>query len=143
MSCTFCTDDVRVKVPSFQKVTQILQYNIFHRDTIRLNFCLFEDIADCRDLRRISFKSFASIEIFRFRQSNNMKTNTISTLMIEIQLKACILHTKFALFCTLYYLRHGIEIFSDYSLLLAVTVLILEIVKRYKMRSNLFLKLSY
>ena len=38
---SFFIDDVRVKVPSFQKVTQILQYKIFHRGVIRLNFvCL-------------------------------------------------------------------------------------------------------
>ena len=49
MTCTFSTDDVRVKVPSFQKVTQFLQYKKFHRDIIRLNFCLFEDVPDCRD----------------------------------------------------------------------------------------------
>ena len=64
MTCTFCIDDVRVKVPSFQKVTQFLQYKIFHRDIIRLNFCLFEVIPDCHDLRRINFKSFVSIRIF-------------------------------------------------------------------------------
>ena len=40
---------------SFQKVTLFLQYKIFHRDVIRLHFCLFEDVTDCRDLRRISF----------------------------------------------------------------------------------------
>ena len=49
MTCTFCIDDVRVKVPSFQKVTQFLQYKIFHRDIIRLNVCLFEVIPDCHD----------------------------------------------------------------------------------------------
>ena len=64
MTRTFCTDDVRVKVPSFQKVAQFLQYKTFLRDIIRLNVCLFEDIPDCRDLRRISLKSFASIGIF-------------------------------------------------------------------------------
>ena len=32
--------------------------------------------------------------------------------------------TYFALFCTPYYLRHGIENFSDYSLLLDVIVLV-------------------
>ena len=64
MTCTFCTDDVRVKVPSFQKVTQFLQYKIFHRDIFRLIFCLFEVIPKCHDLRRINFKSFASIRIF-------------------------------------------------------------------------------
>ena len=61
MTCTFCTDDVRVKVSSFQKVTQFLQYKTFQRDIIRLIFCLFEDIPDCLHLRRIIFKSFASI----------------------------------------------------------------------------------
>ena len=41
ITCTFCTDKVRVKVPSFQNVTQFLQYRIFHRDSIRLFFvCL-------------------------------------------------------------------------------------------------------
>ena len=64
MTCTFCKDDVRVMVPSFQKVTQFLQYKILHRDIIRLNFCLFEVIPDCHDLRKINFKSFASIGIF-------------------------------------------------------------------------------
>ena len=34
------------------------------------------------------------------------------------------IHRKFALFCMPYYLRHSIEIFSDYSLLLDVTVLV-------------------
>ena len=64
MTCTFCTDVVRVKIPSFQKVTQCLQYKTFQRDIIRVNLCLLEDINDCRDLRRISLKSFASIGIF-------------------------------------------------------------------------------
>ena len=64
MTCTFCTDDVRVKEPSFLKVTHFLQYKTFLRDINRLIFCLFEDIPDCRDLKRISLKSFASIEIF-------------------------------------------------------------------------------
>ena len=39
----FFTDGVRVKVPSFQKFRQFLQYKMFHRDIIRLNFGLFED----------------------------------------------------------------------------------------------------
>ena len=41
MTCTFCTDDVIVKVSTFQKVTQFLQYKIFNRDIIRSIFvCL-------------------------------------------------------------------------------------------------------
>ena len=35
---TACTDDARVKVPSFQKVTFLLQYERFHRDAIHLFF---------------------------------------------------------------------------------------------------------
>ena len=57
-----------------------------------------------------------------------MKTNTISSLMIEIQPQACNLHTKFAVFCTTYYQRHGIEIFSDNLLPLALTVLIWKLI---------------
>ena len=32
MTGTSCTDDARVKLPSFQKVTFLLQYEIFQRD---------------------------------------------------------------------------------------------------------------
>ena len=49
MTDTSCTDDARVKVPTFQKVTFFLQYEMFHRDAIHLIFCLFEDVSDCRD----------------------------------------------------------------------------------------------
>ena len=45
---TSCTDDARVKVSSFQKVTFFLQYEIILRVAIHLNFCLFEDVSDCR-----------------------------------------------------------------------------------------------
>ena len=38
MTGTACTDDARVKVPSFQNVTFLLQYEIFHRDAIHLFF---------------------------------------------------------------------------------------------------------
>ena len=59
-----------------------------------------------------------------FLLRKSMKTNTTSSEIIEIQLYACNLHRKFALFCKPYYLRHSIEIFSDYSLLLDDTVLV-------------------
>ena len=36
MTCTSSTDEVRVKVSSFQKVAYFLQYTMFHRDVIRL-----------------------------------------------------------------------------------------------------------
>ena len=61
-----------------------------------------------------------------FLLRNNFKTNTTS---IEIQLYACNLHREFALFCTPYYLRHSIEIFNDYSLLLGVTALVAKLKK--------------
>ena len=56
MAGSSCTDDARVKVPLFQKVTFFLQYEILHRDAINLNFGLFEDISGCRDLSRTRFK---------------------------------------------------------------------------------------
>ena len=61
---------------------------------------------------------------------NNMKTNTTSSKIIEIQLYANNLHRKFALFYTPYYLRHGIEIFSVYSLLQDITVQIWKLKKK-------------
>ena len=39
MTGTACTDDARVKVSSFQKVTIFATYEIFHRDAIHL-FCV-------------------------------------------------------------------------------------------------------
>ena len=51
---------------------------------------------------------------YSFLLRNSMKANTTSS-EIEIQLYACNSHKKFALFCMPYYLRHGIEHFSDYS----------------------------
>ena len=61
MTHTSCTDEVRVMVPSFQIVTLFLRYKILNRDVINLRFCLFEDVTDYHDLRRINLKSFVSI----------------------------------------------------------------------------------
>ena len=74
---TSCTDDARVKVPSFQKVTFFQQYVIFHRDAIHLYFCLFEDVSDCRDYSQTRWKWFAAIRLL-FLLRNSMKTNTTS-----------------------------------------------------------------
>ena len=71
-----------------------------------------------------SFQSDSS-----FLSRNSMMTNTTSSLIIEIQLFACILHRKFALFCTPYFLWYGIEIFRDYVLLLDVTILVWKLNK--------------
>ena len=49
MTGTSCTDDARLKIPSCQKVTFFLHYEIFHRDVIRLYFCLFGAVSDCCD----------------------------------------------------------------------------------------------
>ena len=56
MTGTSCTDDARLKIPSCQKVTFFLHYEIFHRDVIRLYFCLFGAVSDCCDQRRTRFK---------------------------------------------------------------------------------------
>ena len=66
MTCISCTDGVRVKVPSFQKVTLFLRYEIFHRYVINLRFCLFEDVTDYHDFRRINLKCFVMITPFVF-----------------------------------------------------------------------------
>ena len=63
MSSTSSTDDARVKVPLFQKVTFFLQYELFHRDAIHLYFCLYENVSDCRDYKRTHFKSAALIRL--------------------------------------------------------------------------------
>ena len=85
-----------------------------------------------------------------FRLRNNMKTKTCSSLIKEIQLKACNFHIYFTLFCTPYYLRHDFEFFSAYSLLLDVIDLFWKVKKsikktEYKMdesSSNEFVLLS-
>ena len=78
MACTSCTDEVREKVPSFQKVTLFLQYN-------HLSFFLVEDVTGYSDARRINLKSFVSIGLVVFATQQH-KTNTFSRLIIEIML---------------------------------------------------------
>ena len=52
-------------------------------------------------------------------------------------------HTKFALFCTPYFLRHGIEFFSDYSLSLDGTVPIMKLKKEEENTVKLIFKVSH
>ena len=59
-----------------------------------------------------------------FVLSNNTKTCTIGRLIQRIQLLACNLDTEFAMLCTMYYLLHGCEFFSDFFFLQEVTVLL-------------------
>ena len=77
MTFTSCTDEVRVKVTSFQKVTLFLRHNLFHRDLINLRVCLFEDVTGCRDLASFTSNVLLRIELFVFFLHNNMKTTTI------------------------------------------------------------------
>ena len=112
MTGTSCTDDARELVPIFQKVTFFSTlYNIPQRVFVSLKMFLTGVIKD----KHASNDLLQSVSSFLLR--NNMKTNTTSSLIIEIQLNAYNLHMEFALFCTPYYLRHGIDIFSDYILI--------------------------
>ena len=61
-TCSSCTYEVRGKVPSFQKVTLFLRYKLFQRDVITVRFCLFGDVTDNRDLRRINPRNFVLID---------------------------------------------------------------------------------
>ena len=78
ITCTFRTDDVRVKVSSFQK-----SHNFFNIKYSTETLSLFEDVPDCRDLREYASQVLLQSES-SFLPRNNMKTNTISSLMIEI-----------------------------------------------------------
>ena len=66
MTCTSSTDEVRVKVFSFQKVTLFLRYKTFNRDVINLGFRLFEDFTDYCDWRRINRKKFCFDRTLQF-----------------------------------------------------------------------------
>ena len=59
-------DEVREKIPSFQKVTHFLGYKIFIGDAINLGICLCEDVSDYRDRRRINLKRFVLIGLYGF-----------------------------------------------------------------------------
>ena len=102
MTGTSSTADARVKVPSFQKITFFLQYEIFHRDAIHLYFvCMKMFLTAMIKDKHSSNDSLQSDSSFLLR--NNMMINTTSSLIIEIQLFACKLHRKFSLICTPYY----------------------------------------
>ena len=44
---TSCTDDARVKVPSFQKVTFFATIRNIQKRRHSFVFCLYEDVSDC------------------------------------------------------------------------------------------------
>ena len=100
MTGTACTDDARVKVPSFKKSHFLLQYEIFHRDAIHLFFvCMKMFLTAVIKDEHASDDSLQSDSSFLLRNIS-MMTDSI----IEIQFYACNLHRKLALFCTPYYL---------------------------------------
>ena len=108
-----CTEEVRVKVPSFQKFTLFQQYQTFRRNIIHLHFaCLKMSLTamiqdDYEQKNRI--QSDASLFL-----SNNTKTCTITRLIKEIQLLACSLGTEFAMLCLIYYLLLDSEILASF-----------------------------
>ena len=66
------------EVPSFETVTPFL------RGVINLRFCLFEDVTDYRDLRKINIRSFVSIGFFFFFYIITYQS-AIGSLIITIQ----------------------------------------------------------
>ena len=78
MTGTDCTNDARVKVPSFQKVTFLLQYEIFHRDAIHLFFvCMKMFLTAVIKEEHASDDSLQSDSTFLLR--NGMMTDTTSS----------------------------------------------------------------
>ena len=111
LKCTYFTDEVREEVPLFKKshiFSTIL--NIPHT---RYQFTFFVCLKMLLTTVFKKNKSFLLIGLFVFSKHLH-KTNTIGSLIIEIQLYACNLDTKFALLYTLYHQRHVFAIFSDY-----------------------------
>ena len=103
MTGTACTDDARVRYPHLKKLHFLLQYEIFHRDAIHLFFvCMKMFLTVVIKDEHASDDSLQSDSSFLLR--NSIMTNITSSQIIEIQLFACNLHRKFALFCTPYYL---------------------------------------
>ena len=78
MTGTAGTDDARVKIPSFQKVEFLLQYEIFHRDAIHLFFvCMKMFLTAAIKDKHASDDLLQSDSSFLLRKS--MMTNTTST----------------------------------------------------------------
>ena len=78
MTGTACKDDARIKVPSLQKVTFLLQYEIFHRDTIHLFFvCMKMDLIAVIKDEHASDDLLQSDSSFQLR--NSMMTSTTSS----------------------------------------------------------------
>ena len=75
---TACTDEARVKVPVFQKVTFLLQYEIFHRDAIHLFFvCMKMFLTAVIKDKHASDDSLQSDSSFLLR--NSMMSDTTSS----------------------------------------------------------------
>ena len=78
MTGTACTDDARVKVPSFQKVTFLATYEIFNRDAIHSFFvCMKMFLTAVIKDEHASDGSLQSDSSFLLR--NSMMTDTTSS----------------------------------------------------------------
>ena len=78
MTGTAGTDDARAKVPSFQKLHFLLQYEIFHRDAIHLFFvCMQMFLTAVIKDEHASDDSLQSDSSFLLR--NGMMTDTTSS----------------------------------------------------------------
>ena len=91
-----CTDDARVKVPSFQNVTV---FSTIWDIPQRRHPFVFLFVWRCFWLPWLKSDSLQSDSSFLLRY--RMMTNTGQQLNHRFQLFACNLHRKFALFCTL------------------------------------------
>ena len=90
MTCTTCTDEVGVKVPSLKKHHIFSsKYNIQQRRYQFTFFCLLEDVTDNRDLRRINTKGFISIGLFvlLFILHNNTRLTLLAAYSYKFSFK--------------------------------------------------------
>ena len=90
MTCTSCTDDARVKVPSFQKVIFFTAISNIRKKTLSL----YHDFTCLKILLTDLFRNELGSKVLKqsyssFLQGTCMETVTISGLIREIQLSTC------------------------------------------------------
>ena len=78
MMCTLAETKLEKKVPSFQKVTLYLQYKIFHSDVISWRFCLFEDITDYHEFKKIKTQIFSIDRALSFCLQNSTRQKQLA-----------------------------------------------------------------
>ena len=79
MTGTTFTDDARVKVPLIQKVTFFLQYEIFHRDAIRLYFCFYMKMFLTAMIKDEHTSNVSLRSDYSFLLCNSMMANAVSS----------------------------------------------------------------